>query len=73
MKLTPATKKRIDGLTYFRLLRVWRFAAVGSPWLEGETGQYWRERMAQLRAADPAGAVADSKSLGLGCPVRRDV
>ena len=50
MKLTEESKAHIDGLSYQGLLRRWRFAPVGDPWFEGETGEDWIERMAELRS-----------------------
>mgnify|MGYP001575129176 FL=1 len=63
MKLTPANKAAIDVKSYEELLRYWRFAPAGDPWFEGETGDYWKERMKQLReqGADHVGA---SKHIG---------
>lgn len=65
MDLTPENKAYIDKLGYEELLRRWRFAPVGDPWFRGETGAYWGERMAKLRAegADHVGA---SKRIGWG-------
>ncbi len=63
MKLTEENKKHIDSLSYEGLLRHWRFAPVGDPWFQGETGEYWSKRMKELRdrGADHIGA---SKSIG---------
>ncbi len=63
MELTPKNKAHIDALSYFGLLEHWRFASAGDPWFQGDTGQYWSKRMAELRAAG-ADHVAASKSLG---------
>lgn len=63
MDLTTANKQHIDSLTHFQLLRHWRYAPAGDPWFQGETGQYWRKRMTELREKDPAQAVANSKAL----------
>ena len=66
MKLTPENKAHIDGLSYEALLSHWRFAPMGDPWFQDETGDYWSKRMAELRA-QPEGHkrhVAASKSLG---------
>lgn len=66
MDLTPERKQHIDGLSYDQLLSRWRFAPVGDKWFQGETGDYWGKRMAELRA-QPGGDgrhVAASKSLG---------
>lgn len=66
MDLTPENKQRIDSLSYEHLLRRWRFAPVGDPWFQGETGEYWGKRMAEMRD-EPGGHerhVAASKSIG---------
>lgn len=66
MKLTEERKAEIDGKCYAELLRGWRFAAIGDPWFQGETGDYWSRRMQELRSA-PGGDsahVAASKSIG---------
>lgn len=62
MDLTPENKKVIDGKSYEELLSRWRFAPVGDPWFQGETGQYWAKRMAELR--DTTDHVAISKKIG---------
>jgi len=64
MKLTPKNKAYIDGLDYEQLLSHWRFAAVGDPWFEGETGKYWAERLGEMKEADPNRHVIASKSIG---------
>lgn len=64
MELTKENKDHIDNLSYEELLRHNRHAPLGDPWFEGETGKYWGERMAKMRAADPGGAVAASKRIG---------
>lgn len=63
MKLTEENKKKIDSMSYEALLGHWRFAPSGDPWFQGETGEYWAQRMKELRAqgADHVGA---SKALG---------
>lgn len=63
MKLTPENKKIIDSKSYEQLLGSWRFAPLGDPWFQDETGEYWGKRMAELRekGADHVGA---SKRLG---------
>ena len=47
MDLTPENKKHIDSMDYEGLLRKWRFAPCGDPWFQGETGDYWGQRMAE--------------------------
>lgn len=64
MNLTPENKAHIDSLSHYQLLSRWRFTPAGDPWFQGETGKYWGERMAALKAANPAQAVADSKAIG---------
>lgn len=66
MKLTEENKKHIDEMSYEGLLSGWRNAPAGSPWFQDETGQYWGERMAELRA-QPGGDgkhVSASKNIG---------
>ena len=68
MKLKPENKAHIDGLGYEELLSHWRFAPSDDLWFQDETGEYWRQRMAELRN-QPGGNdrhVAASKSLGWG-------
>lgn len=64
--ITPEEKAAIDALSYRQLLAAWRFAPAGDARFHGARGTYWSKRMGELRAADPEGAVADSKSLGWG-------
>lgn len=66
MKLTPERKAQIDNYSYEYLLSTWRFAPCGDPWFQGETGEYWGERMKELRC-QPGGQerhVAASKRIG---------
>jgi hypothetical protein len=63
MNLTEKNKKHIDSMSYAALLSGWRFAPVGDTWFQGETGDYWAQRMKELRdqGVDHVGA---SKELG---------
>lgn len=63
MKLTEKNKAHIDSLSYQGLLSHWRFASMGDPWFQGETGEYWSKRMAELQKAG-ADHVGASKSIG---------
>jgi len=63
MDLTEDNKNHIDSLSHYQLLSKWRFAPTGDPWFQGETGDYWGKRMAQLRDENPAQAVRNSKDL----------
>lgn len=49
MELTEKNKETIDSMSYEGLLSRWRFAPVGDPWFQGETGKYWGKRMDELR------------------------
>jgi len=58
MQLTEKNKKYIDSLSYEQLLSRWRFAPLGDPWFQGETGEYWgvamkkkKEEIGQVKAA----------------------
>lgn len=63
MKLTPENKAKIDAMDYESLLLKWRYSPSGDPWFQGETGDYWGERMKELRSqgVDHVGA---SKRIG---------
>ncbi len=62
MKLTSENKKTIDKMSYESLLSQWRNSPSGNPWFEGETGEYWKERMTELR--ETMDHVAISKKIG---------
>ncbi|MHA1867544.1 MAG: hypothetical protein ACTSXD_05710 [Candidatus Heimdallarchaeaceae archaeon] len=66
MDLTPENKKHIDNMSYESLLSQWRNAPVGNPWFQGETGEYWGDRMKELRSQPGGNArhVSASKSIG---------
>ena len=57
-------KRWIDDASYEELLRKWRFASVGDPYFQGETGTYYSNVMAQKRMA--VDHVAASKRIGWG-------
>lgn len=63
MSLTPENKAHIDNLSLHDLLEHWRFAPVGDPWFQDETGEYWGKRMAELRDQNIDAWVATSKAL----------
>jgi len=63
MNLTEKNKKHIDLMSYEQLLYGWRFAPVGYPWFQGETGEYWSKRMDKLRSQG-ADHVRASKKIG---------
>lgn len=64
MILTDEVKRQIDCLDYVGLLSRWRFAPAGDAIFQGESGEYFSKRMAELRSKDPEGAVAASKMIG---------
>jgi len=67
MKLTPELKAQIDAMDYYQLLKRWRFAPLGGDeMMQDESGDYWGQRMNELKDADPVGAVQASKMLGWG-------
>lgn len=58
-------KKAIDEMDYQSMLSLWRSAPAGSPWFQGEIGDYYSEIMAKKRKeVGPAAHVAASKSIG---------
>ncbi len=64
--MTDEMKARIDAMTYEQLLAKWRFAPIGDPMFQGDTGDYYGKRMAEMRA-EPGGNtrhVAASKHIG---------
>ena len=63
MELTPQRKADIDSLSYADLLERWRFAPAGAAQFQGETGKYFAERMASLRA-EGANHTRASKMIG---------
>jgi len=62
MYLTDKKKKQIDSLSYQEMLQKWRFAPIGDPLFEGETGDYFSARMKEL--AVDVDEVAVSKKVG---------
>jgi hypothetical protein len=66
MDLTKENIEYIDRLSYEQLLSWWRFAPIGDPWFQGGTGEYWANRMAELRN-EPGGYerhIIASKTIG---------
>ncbi|KKL19441.1 hypothetical protein LCGC14_2465420 [marine sediment metagenome] len=58
-------KAQIDSEDYESLLRRWRHAPVGSPYFQGELGDYYAKVMEEKRRATPAGEqFRASKSIG---------
>ena len=60
-------KKWIDSASYEDLLRKWRFDPAGSPWFQGEVGDYYERVMLQKRKeVGEAAHVKTSKAIGWG-------
>jgi hypothetical protein len=60
-------KAWIDQASYPELLYNWRFEPSGSPWFEGELGQYYKKMLLEKKAGSPPGEqVSISKALGWG-------
>ncbi len=64
MNLTEENKKYIDSLSITGLLSKIRYAPPGDPWFQGETGDYWMKRYAEVRNADPEAHTRASKDIG---------
>lgn len=64
-KLTEQLKASIDSMGYEQLLTRWRFAKIGDPIMQDESGVYWGKRMAVLRDKHPNPAQV-SKDVGWG-------
>ena len=64
MQLTEENKAHINAMSIEQLLSRWRFAPIGDPWFQDETGDYWGKRMSELRAQDNDQYVTASKSIG---------
>jgi hypothetical protein len=63
MNLTPELKAKIDELDYESLLRKWRFAVCGAELFQGASGEYFKQRMIELRDKHPEPHVV-SKRVG---------
>lgn len=46
------TKRAIGSMSYKEMLRRWRFAPIGDPLFQGESGEYFRQKMVEKRAAE---------------------
>lgn len=38
-------KEQIDAMSQYELCRIWRFARVGNPFLQGEVGDYFAAKL----------------------------
>lgn len=65
MRLTDDLKSAIDSLSYGDLLCKWRFAKIGDPMFDGESGTYFSERLKKLKEeVSISEHVSISKELG---------
>ena len=39
--MTPEQKQKIDSMSQYQLCAMWRFAGVGEPLFQGDTGEYF--------------------------------
>ena len=48
--MTTAQKDYIDNMSYYDLLKIWRFDESGCPLFQGNTGSYYQKVMHEKRA-----------------------
>lgn len=60
--MNEQTKRWIDAASYEELLSKWRFASIGDPMFQGDTGDYYAAVMREKRKS--ADHVQDSKNIG---------
>ena len=51
--MTEEMKKRIDEMSRIEMARAWRFASIGDPLFQGEAGDYFAKRFAELGGFSP--------------------
>lgn len=44
-ELKPELKEQIDKMTHYQMCSIWRFAKSGSPYITGNMGEYFKERL----------------------------
>ena len=65
LEIEPSIKKQIDSMSYTQLLERWRFTPIGSALFQGANGDYYKQRMLQIKQdIGNAAHVAASKSIG---------
>ena len=63
--MMPEQRRYIDAMTYREMLSHWRYDPLGSELFQGECGEYFKQRMAALRAeVGEDGHVTASKTIG---------
>jgi len=58
--MTPEQKEKIDSMSQYEMAYLWRFAQVGEPLFQGDTGEYFTKVFQEKGGMTPA----ISKSLG---------
>jgi hypothetical protein len=51
--MTAEQKCLIDGMTQEELCRKWRFAAIGDPIFQDDTGEYFRQKLKEKGGFTP--------------------
>lgn len=46
-------KAEIDAMSQLQMCHLWRFAAVGSPYFQGELGNYFKEKLKERGGFTP--------------------
>jgi hypothetical protein len=63
--MTQETKDYIDSLSYYEMLRQWRFGSSDNTLFHGESGKYFAKRMGEKKnELSHDEQVATSKSIG---------
>ena len=62
--MTPRQKEWIDNASYEQLLEKWRFAPLGDPMFQGDTGVYFSTVMSEKKKN--CNHVQASKNIGWG-------
>jgi hypothetical protein len=63
--LTIAEKQQINEMSYYEMLKLWRFSEPGHPIFQGATGDYFEKVMAEKKEEiGPEMAVKISKKIG---------
>lgn len=63
--MNESMKQWIDNASYHSLLSRWRNSPIGSPWFQGEIGEYYTKKMQEKQATlSHDERVSASKSVG---------
>lgn len=64
MKLTTEVKTKIDNMSVEELLSGVRFSPIGDLMFQGESGDYWLQRLAELRKSNNTQYAEASRTIG---------